>query len=37
MLQRSETTSRSCPTRGMFDYIETTWVLPSDDEMPAIS
>jgi len=36
MLQRSEITSRSCPTRGLFDYIETTWELPSDDEISAI-
>ncbi len=24
-------------TRGMFDYIETTWELPSDDEMTSMS
>jgi hypothetical protein len=24
-------------TRGMFDYIETTWELPSDDEVASMS
>jgi hypothetical protein len=24
-------------TRSMFDYIETTWELPSDDEVASMS